>query len=331
MIHQSEATIAGRTLSIETGRVAEQAGGAVLLRYGDTVVLGTATASSAPREGIDFFPLTVDVEERLYAAGKIPGGFIKREGRPTEHSILASRLADRPIRPLFPKGYRNDVQVVITVLSADMEHDPDVLGIIAASAALSLSEIPFAGPVGAVRVGYINDQIVINPPESELVNSRLDLVVAGTAEAVVMVEAGAKELPEATMIEAIRKGHETIQAIIRMQQDLVKKAGKPKQQFAAPESDAALAKAVGDFARARFEAAVNHPNKAEREARLHAVEADLLAALAEKYPERGKEIRGFFEKELKQYVRGQILEKGLRPDGRGLTDIRPIWCETHLL
>ncbi len=206
MVHKVETTLAGRTLSIETGRLAEQAGGAVLLRYGDTVVLGTATASASPREGIDFFPLTVDVEERLYAAGKIPGGFIKREGRPTEHSILASRLVDRPIRPLFPKGFRNDVHVVLTVLSADMENDSDVLGIIAASAALSISNIPFAGPVGGVRVGYIDDKIVINPTETELKNSMLDLVVAGSKDAVVMVEAGAKELPEDTMIEAIQRG-----------------------------------------------------------------------------------------------------------------------------
>ncbi|MBF6591417.1 MAG: polyribonucleotide nucleotidyltransferase [Ktedonobacterales bacterium] len=331
MIHQFETTLAGRTLSIETGRVAEQAGGAVIVRYGDTVVLGTATASSGPREGIDFFPLTVDVEERLYAAGKIPGGFIKREGRPTEHSILASRLADRPIRPLFPKGYRNDVQVVITILSADMENDPNVLGIIAASAALSISDVPFAGPVGAVRVGYINGQIVINPPESELANSLLDLVVAGTADAVVMVEAGAKELPEETLVEALRTGHETIQQIIRIQRQLVEAAGKPKQQFTAPEPDTALGEAVAKFARPRFTDTANNPNKAEREARLHAVEVDLLAALAERYPDRGKEIRTLFEKELKQYVRNQILEKGVRPDGRGPKDIRPISCETHLL
>src|SRR5215472_2651729 len=204
MNHKVEAEVAGRTLSIETGRVAEQASGAVLVRYGDTVILATATASQAPREGIDFFPLTVDVEERLYAAGKIPGGFIKREGRPTEHSILASRLVDRPIRPLFPKGYRNDVQVVVTVLSVDQENDPDILGVIAASAALSISDIPFAGPVGAVTVGYVGGQIVINPILSDLRESDLDLKLAGTADAVVMVEAGANELPEDTMVEAIR-------------------------------------------------------------------------------------------------------------------------------
>src|SRR5215831_10100380 len=208
MIHTVEADVAGRTLSLETGRVAEQAGGAVLVRYGETIILAAATSSATPREGMDFFPLTVDVEERLYAAGKIPGGFIKREGRPTEHSILASRLVDRPIRPLFPKGYRNDVQVVITVLSVDQENDPDILGVIGASAALSISDIPFAGPVGAVNVGYLDGTVAINPSVSQLKDSLLDLVVAGTSEAVVMVEAGARELPEATMVEAIRQGHE---------------------------------------------------------------------------------------------------------------------------
>lgn len=331
MYHKVETTLAGRTLSIETGRLAEQAGGAVLLRYGDTVVLGTATASAAPREGIDFFPLTVDVEERLYAAGKIPGGFIKREGRPTEHSILASRLVDRPIRPLFPKGFRNDVQIVITVLSADLENDPDVLGIVAASAALSISDIPFAGPVGGVRVGYINGKIVINPTESELKNSLLDLVVAGSKDAVVMVEAGAKELPEDTMIEAIRSGHEAIQSLIAIQDQLVAAAGKPKIPFTPPEPDAELLNAVASFVRPRFESAVNKADKSEREAAVNAIEKELVAELEPKYPDRGKEIREFFEKELKAFVRAQILDKGIRPDGRGLKDIRPIWCETGLL
>ncbi|MGH2503361.1 MAG: polyribonucleotide nucleotidyltransferase, partial [Ktedonobacterales bacterium] len=247
MIDTTTATIAGREFSIETGRVAEQAGGAVLVRYGDTVVLGTATGSAQPREGIDFFPLTVDVEERLYAVGRIPGGFIKREGRPSEHSILAARLTDRPMRPLFPKGYRNDVHIVLTVLSADRENDSDVIGITAASAALMVSEIPFQGPVGAVRVGYLHDQIVINPTETELKESLLDLVVAGTAEAVVMVEAGAKELPEETVIEAIRKGHEAIQLLIKAQSDLQAKAGKPKRSFTPPTQDAELVKAVHDY------------------------------------------------------------------------------------
>jgi polyribonucleotide nucleotidyltransferase len=324
-------TLGGRTLSLETGRVAEQAGGAVLARYGDTVVLATATASAAPREGIDFFPLTVDVEERMYAAGKIPGGFIKREGRPTEHSILASRLVDRPIRPLFPKGYRNDVQVVITVLSVDQENDPDILGIVGASAALSISDIPFAGPVGAVTVGYIGGKVVINPTESELQISDLDLNLAGTADAVVMVEAGANELPEETMVEAIRQGHEVIQQLVKLQQELVNKAGKPKQEFVSPEADAALAQAVADFVRPRFEQASSTTNKAERSAAMESIRSDLLTELAPKYPEREKELIGLFEKEEKRFVRTQILEKGIRPDGRGVKDIRPIWCETSVL
>ncbi len=331
MIHRSETVIGGRVMSIETGRVAGQANGAVLARYGDTVILATATASDAPREGIDFFPLTVDVEERLYAAGKIPGGFIKREGRPTEHSILACRLADRPLRPLFPKGYRNDVQIIITVLSADQENDPDMLGIVGASAALSISDIPFAGPVGAVRVGYIDNELVINPLESQMADSRLDLAIAGTSDAVMMVEAGAKELPEALMLKAVRYGHEALQDIIKMQEKLVQAAGKPKRPFEAPQPDKDLQEKVAAFVLPRFESAVNTADKHAREAALAAVEAELRATLGEEYPERVKEISSFYEKELKQYVRNQILEKGLRPDGRGLTDIRPITCEVGLL
>jgi polyribonucleotide nucleotidyltransferase len=331
MVHKSETLIGGRVMSIETGRVAQQAGGAVLLRYGETVVLATATASVKPREGIDFFPLTVDVEERLYAAGKIPGGFIKREGRPTEHSILASRLTDRPIRPLFPKGYRNDVQVVITVLSADLENDPDVIGITAASAALSISGIPFQGPVGAVRVGYIDDQIVINPTESQLVESKLDLVVAATTDAVMMVEAGAKELPEETMIAAVRAGHEAIQGLIKMQEKLMHLTGKPRQVFEPPAKDEQLLADVAAFVAPRFEAAANDADKTRREAKVEAVQAELMTELAAKYPERGKDIADAFEKELKRYVRTQILEKGIRPDGRGLREVRPISCEVGLL
>jgi len=331
MIHRFETVIGGRVMSIETGRVAGQANGAVLARYGDTVILATATASDAPREGVDFFPLTVDVEERLYAAGKIPGGFIKREGRPTEHSILACRLADRPLRPLFPKGYRNDVQVVITVLSADQENDSDMLGIVGASAALSISDIPFAGPVGAVHVGYLNDELVINPLESQMAESRLDLAIAGTSDAVMMVEAGAKELPEALMLQAVRYGHEALQDLIKMQEKLVQAAGKPKRTFAAPQADKHLQEKVAAFVRPRFESAVNIADKHSREEALATVEGDLLATLSAEYPERTKEIIGFYEKELKQYVRNNILDRGLRPDGRGLTDIRPITCEVGLL
>ena len=232
-----ETEIGGQTFSLETGKLAEQADGAVLVRLGDTVVLATAVAAE-PREGIDFFPLTVDYEERMYAAGKIPGGFIKRESRPSEAAILAMRLTDRPIRPLFPKGYKNDVQVVLTVLSADQENDPDILAVNGASAALSVSSIPFLGPVGAVRVGRIDGEFVANPTTTQLESSELDLVVAGTRDAIMMVEAGAKVLPEATMLEAIMWGHAELQKSIDLQEKLVAGAGAPKRiPFIGPRAD----------------------------------------------------------------------------------------------
>ncbi|GAC1379038.1 MAG: polyribonucleotide nucleotidyltransferase [Ktedonobacteraceae bacterium] len=331
MIHRQEAVIGGRVMSIETGRVAEQASGAVLVRYGETVILATVVGSNEPREGIDFFPLTVDVEERMYAAGKIPGGFIKREGRASEHAILACRLADRPLRPLFPKGYRNDVQIVITVLSVDQENDSDILGIVGASAALSVSDIPFSGPVGAVRVGYINDQLVINPLESQMSQSRLDLAIAGTADAVMMVEAGAKELPEDLMLEAVRFGHEALQDIIKMQEKLNQAVNKAKRPFTSSPVDEALKSRVAEFVRPRFVEAVHNPNKALRSAALGLVQDELLATLGAEFPDRLKDIIAFYEKELKAYVRNTILDEGMRPDGRDLKTIRPINCEVGLL
>jgi polyribonucleotide nucleotidyltransferase len=235
-----EAEIGGQSFSLEAGKLAEQADGAVIVRYGDTVVLATAVAKQ-PREGIDFFPLTVDYEERMYAAGKIPGGFIKRESRPSEAAILAMRLTDRPIRPLFPKGYKNDVQVVLTVLSADQENDPDILAVNGASAALSISPIPFMGPVGAVRVGRIDGQFVTNPTISQLDESDLDLVVAGTRDAVMMVEAGAKILPESVMADAIAYGQEELQKSIDLQEKLVATAGSPKKMpFVGPRADSVV-------------------------------------------------------------------------------------------
>ena len=331
MIHRQEAVIGGRVMSIETGRVAEQANGAVLVRYGETIILATAVGSDEPREGIDFFPLTVDVEERMYAAGKIPGGFIKREGRATEHAILSCRLADRPLRPLFPKGYRNDVQIVITVLSADQENDPDIMGIVGASAALCVSDIPFAGPVGAVRVGYIDDQFVINPLESQMSSSRLDLAIAGTADAVMMVEAGAKELPEDLMLEAVRFGQETLQDIIKMQEKLMQAINRAKRPFELAPVDEELKKQVANFVYPRFEAAVNNPDKTARSAALSMVQSDLIATLGTQFPDRLKEIIAFYEKELKAYVRNNILDHGIRPDGRDLKTIRPVTCEVGLL
>src|SRR4249919_349151 len=217
----------GRTLTIETGRMARLAGGSVTVRYGDTLVLGTANRSD-PRPGLDFFPLTVEFEERMYAAGKIPGGFIKREARASEAATLAARLTDRPIRPLFPEGYKDDIQLVITVLSTDQENEPDVLGTVAASAALSISEIPFAGPVGAVRIGRIDGEFVVNPTFSQVEESELDLIVSGTRDAIMMVEAGAKLLPENVMAEAILFGHRALQPLIDIQEELQKAVGKPK-------------------------------------------------------------------------------------------------------
>jgi polyribonucleotide nucleotidyltransferase len=331
MIHRQEAVIGGRVMSIETGRVAEQANGAVLVRYGETVILATAVGSNEPREGIDFFPLTVDVEERMYAAGKIPGGFIKREGRASEHAILACRLTDRPLRPLFPKGYRNDVQVVITVLSVDQENDSDILGIVGASAALSISDIPFAGPVGAVRVGYLDGQLVINPLESQLAESRLDLAIAGTSDAVMMVEAGAKELPEDLMLESVRFGQEALQDIIKMQEKLVQAVNTAKRVFVPAPVDEELKAKVADFVQPRFEAAVSTSNKATRANALSLVQEELMTTLGEVYPDRLKEIIAFYEKELKLYVRNNILDNNTRVDGRDLKTIRAISCEVGLL
>src|ERR671911_185787 len=210
---------AGRTLTIETGKLALLAGGAVTVRYGDTMLLGTANRSE-PRPGLDFFPMTIEFEERMYAAGKIPGGFIKRESRPSEAAILAARLTDRPIRPLFPEGYKDDVQIVLTVMSTDQENDPDILGPIAASAALTISEIPFQGPIGAVRVGYLDGEFVLNPTTSQLEESQLDLVVAGTRDAIMMVEAGVKILPEDVMAEAILFGHRSLVPLVELQEKL---------------------------------------------------------------------------------------------------------------
>ena len=228
-----EIELGGRTLTLETGKLAGLAGGAVTARYGDSLVLGTANRSD-PRPGLDFFPLTVDFEERMYAAGKIPGGFIKREGRSSEQAILAARLTDRPIRPLFPEGYKDDVQIVITVMSTDQENDPDILGTIAASAALTISEIPFMGPVGAVRVGRIDGEFVVNPTISQLAESELDLVVSGTRDAIMMVEAGVKVLPEDVMAEAILFGHRALQPIVEVQEKLRELVGKPKRTVTAP-------------------------------------------------------------------------------------------------
>ena len=320
--------VGDRTLIIEVGKLATQANGAVTVRYEDTIVLVTACVSSEPREGVDFLPLTVDYEERHYAAGKIPGSFIRREGRPSQDAILADRLTDRTLRPLFPKGFRNDVQVVITVLSVDQENDPDVLAIIGASAALSLSDIPFAGPVGAVRVGWLDGKLVLNPTFTQLNDSTLDLVIAGTSDAVVMVEAGAKEVAESLMIDAMKFGQEAVQGIIRLQRQIQEACGKPKMDFTVSEVGPEVEGAVSSILEGRLAELIYKP-RAEREEALSALKEELSQKLGESFPLPA--ILSALESRLKADLRSQILEKGGRADGRQLTEVRPIDIEVGFL
>src|SRR5579884_2618970 len=331
MIHDESIDFAGRSLTIETGKVAWQANGAVTVRYGDTIVLATAVASKAPRPNIDFFPLTVDFEEKLYAAGKIPGGYIKREGRPSTEAILTSRLTDRPLRPLFPKGFRNDVQIMVTPLSVDHVNDPAILSVIGASAALTISDIPFNGPVGAVRVGYIDDKIVINPQLPDLENSRLDLVMAATRDAIVMVEAGAKEVPEDVVLEALRLGHDAILPVIEMQERLRQAAGKEKREFPLKQVPDDLVAAMNDYIGTRLHDNLVHPDKQAREEAVDALEAEVVAHFEAQETWDAGDIASVFESILKKTVRGMILKENVRPDGRTRTEIRPLSVEVGLV
>ena len=333
MPHQDKTTIGGRDLLVETGELAGQANGSILLTYGETVVLVTAVVSDAPREGIDFFPLTVDVDEKLYAAGKIPGGFPKREGRPPERSILASRLTDRPIRPLFPKGFRNDVQVVATVLSADQENDPDILAICGASAALTISDIPFNGPVGAVRVGYVDGEYVINPTETQLEASDMDLVVAGTRDAVMMVEAGAHGLSEEIMLEAVRRGHAALQGVIDLQERLASAVGKPKREFPLVTLPERIKESVKQVAGDRMRGALLNSDKTSRQDAMGALRQETVVALSsgEEAQYTSKQVGEAFDSQLKALTRTLILDEGVRPDGRDTTTIRPISCQVGML
>ena len=317
--------IGGRNLVIETGVLAGQAGGAVTVRYGDTVVLVTACISAEPRESTDFLPLTVDYEERLYAAGKIPGSFFRREGRPGQEAVLTSRLTDRSIRPLFPKSLRNDVQVVVTVLSADQENPPDILAVIGASAALSVSDIPFAGPVSAVRVGYIDGEYVLNPTFTQLNQSKLDVVIAGTRDGVVMIEAEAKEETEEILLEGIKFGQVGNREIIAIQDQLIQACGKPKLQLEAKELSPELQSTVMAIIRDKLGQGPSWRNRAEREAALAELKKEIVAKSGSNYS--SAEITAAFDSGLKEVVRSLILVKGVRLDGRGLTDIRLITCE----
>jgi len=323
--------IGGRTLTIETGHLAQQASGAVTIRMGDTMLLVTAVMAAAPREGIDFFPLTADYEEKLYAAGKIPGGFIRREGRPSEQAILNSRLIDRPIRPLFPKDFRNDVQVVATVLSVDQEADPAILAIVGASTALSISPIPFQGPIGAVRMGILDDQLVVNPPVNRMAESKLDLVVAGTRDAIIMVEAGAKEVAEERIVEALRVAQREIVRICDMQDAFAREVGKPKVEVAPTATDPEVDQAVDRFLAERLDQALFNPNKALRESALDDLKKETIAELGPQFPDRLPYLARSFEAKVKQRVRNKILDDGVRPDGRKTTEIRQITSEVGVL
>ncbi len=328
--HRFTAMLGGKTVTFETGKLAMQAGGALTIRQGDTVLLVTATMARTPAREADFFPLTVDFEERLYAAGRIPGSFLRREGRPTESAILVARLADRPIRPLFPDDLRNEVQIIITALSHDEECQPDILSVIGASAALTISDIPFNGPVGAVRVGYINGQLVINPGVSQMEKSALDLRVAGTADALLMVEAGAEEIEESVMVEALRLGHQAMQDVIRVQNEMRQAVGKPKAEYTPYVLPQELVQLIRQEVSDRLtEAIYGAKDKMERNEKLRLLEEELVGDLGEQWD--ASCIRAALAKVEREIVRRRILEEGIRADGRDQYTIRPMSAEVGLL
>ncbi len=332
MVHVIEVDIAGRTLRLETGRVAKQADGSIWASYGDTVVLATAVAAQTAKPGTDFLPLTVDYQEKAYAAGKIPGGYFKREGRPAEKEVLTSRLIDRPIRPLFPEGYYYETQVIASVLSADKTGSSDVIGITAASAALAVSNIPFNGPVAGVKIGRVNGQLVVNPDLEAMEQSELHLVVAGTADAVMMVEAGANELSEQTMLEALELAHAEIKKIVRKIDELVKKVGRVKREVIAESIDSALQAEIKTLVAQPIRDAIMIANKTARQERLDQILADAIEKLKKPDdPSSERHIKIVFHQLEYTEVRKMILENRSRADGRGPSDIRPITCEVGAL
>ncbi len=325
--------LGGRPFSLETGRLAKQANGAVVVRYGETVVLSTVTASSEPKD-LDFFPLTVNYEERLYAVGKIPGGFIKREGRPSEKAILASRLTDRPIRPLFPEGFRNDIQIVNLVLSVDQDCSPEIAAMIGTSAALSISNVPFSGPVGGVIVGRINGEFIVNPTQEQEVISDLYVVVAGTRDAIMMVEAEANEVSETDMLEAIMFGHDEIKKIVDTIDRLVEVAGQPKMEVKLHSVDADVEAAVKSYAQDRLVEAVRIAEKHARQEAIDAINAETVEHFTGVYaeaPEKLGDVKEVLYDIVKNEVRRLITHDKVRPDGRGLSEIRPISSDTAIL
>ncbi|MGI6211232.1 MAG: polyribonucleotide nucleotidyltransferase [Anaerovoracaceae bacterium] len=323
--------IGGRLMQLEIGKVCEQANGQVWVRYGDSVVNVTACASKEPREGADFFPLTCDYEERMYAAGKIPGGFIRREGRPSEKAILSCRLMDRPLRPLFPKGFYNDVSVVATVMSVDPDCETDVMAMIGSSVALAISDIPWDGPTGSVRVGRVDGDFVINPTLEQRQVSDINLTVAGTKEAIMMVEAGANEVPEEVMLDAIFFAHEEIKKIVAFIDEIVAEVGKEKMDVELVKPPEDLEEAVRSFATEKMVEALHTPDKMERLDNMDAVEVETQEALAEEFPEGEKDIASVLFNITKECMRKMVLDEGVRVDNRKLDEIRPVWAETGLL
>ena len=336
MFKTYETELAGRKLVIETGKIAELANGSVMVRYGDTVVMVNATAAKEPKEGIDFFPLSVDYEEKLYAVGKIPGGFIKREGKPADKAILTSRAIDRPIRPLFPKDFRNDVCVVATVLSVEQDNSPEVCAMIGASAALSISDIPFGGPTAAVNVGYIDNQIVINPTLKQREKSRLTLTVAGTMEKITMIEAGADEIPNDVMLQAIEEAHKEIKKICNFISDIKAEIGKPKFEYKSYAVDKDLYNEISQNFKERMYNDVQATNKEIRDENVEKISEDITNYIIEKYgeevaEERKQEIAEIIHDLEKECVRQMILVEHKRPDGRRIDELRPLSCEVGLL
>ncbi len=331
MLHVVEIDVAGRCLRLETGRMAKQADGAVLASYGDTVVLATAVASQAVKPGVDFLPLTVDYQEKAYAAGKIPGGYFKREGRPSEKEVLTSRLIDRPLRPLFPEAYYSETQVIVSVLSADQTGSSDVVGMTAASAALMISDIPFSGPVAGVKIGRVNGEFIVNPNLEVLEASDLNLVVAGTADAVMMVEGGGNELPEAVMIAAIELAHAEIKKIVAKVRELAAQAGRPKRAVTAEQIDPTLAEEVRRLVAGRIQEAILIPNKTARQEQLDQVLQEAVDKFSADDPDRSRHVKLVFHSLEYSEVRNMILERGVRADGRGPNDIRTVTCEVGIL
>lgn len=323
--------LAGRPLIVETGKMAKQASGAVLVRYGETVVLVTSTASKEAREGMDFFPLTVDYEEKMYAVGKMPGGFLRREGRPGNSAILNARLIDRPIRPLFDKRCRNDIHVMATVLSVDYDNAPELCGMLGASASLGISDIPWDGPIAGVRVGRIDGQFVINPTQEQLKVSTLNITVAGSETAILMVEGGAQEAPEEDVLDAIMFGHETIKELVAFQKKIIEEVGKTKRTLIFPEIPEEIKTAIYAYAERPLKEAIFNPDKLTREAHMEEVRKEAEAHFKEIYPENGSDIAECLNHLTKEIVRHMISVDKIRPDGRALDEIRPISCEVGLL